>query len=233
VQGDKDNEVQMDKNREVQGEKDQEVQGDKDREVQGDKDREVRGRVRPTAEDLKRAAGRAIDDVIARDLDVLFCGINPGLYSAATGHHFARPGNRFWAALHAAGFTPRRLAPWEERELLAHRCGITNLVNRATTAASELEAAELRAGRARLERKVRRYRPRFVAVVGIGAYRIAFDRPRAALGPQDEPLADALVWVLPNTSGLNANHRPSDFARAFKDLRREVARRHAPRSTGG
>jgi len=179
-------------------------------------------RVRPSAEELRRAVGRTIDDVIGSDLDVLFCGINPGLYSAATGHHFARPGNRFWPALHAAGFTPRRLQPWEERELLQSRCGVTNLVARATVAAAELDPAELRAGRTRLERKVRRYRPRIVAVVGIGAYRIAFDRPRAPLGPQPEPLAGSLVWVLPNTSGLNANHRPADFAQAFKALRRRV-----------
>jgi TDG/mug DNA glycosylase family protein len=175
---------------------------------------------KPTAADLKAAYGRTIADVIAPGLDVLFCGINPGLYSAATGHHFARPGNRFWPALHAAGFTPRRLAPWEERELLVHGCGVTNLVARATVAADELRPDELRAGSRRLERKVRRYRPRIVAVVGIGAYRLAFDRARAGLGQQDERLAAAVLWVLPNTSGLNANHRPADFARAFSDLKR-------------
>ena len=158
--------------------------------------------------------------MIAQNLDVLFCGINPGLYSAATGHHFARPGNRFWPALHAAGFTPRRLQPWEERDLLASGCGITNLVARATVGADELRADELRAGRKRLERKVRRYQPRIVAVVGIGAYRTAFDRPRAVLGPQEDRLSGALVWVLPNTSGLNANHRPADFTAAFEAVRR-------------
>jgi TDG/mug DNA glycosylase family protein len=180
---------------------------------------------RPTRAELKAAAGKTIGNIIAPDLDVLFCGINPGLYSAATGHHFARPGNRFWPALHAAGFTPRRLHPWEERELLACRCGITNLVDRATVAADELRSDELRAGRDRLERVVRRHRPRFVAVVGIGAYRVAFDRPKATLGEQDERLAGARVWVLPNTSGLNANHRPADFARAFRRLRRAAAAR--------
>ena len=175
---------------------------------------------RPTAAQLKAAVGRRIRDVIARDLAVLFCGINPGLYSAATGHHFARPGNRFWPALHAAGFTPRRLYPWEERELLRYGCGVTNLVARGTVAALELSPAELRAGRARLARKVRRFCPKVVAVVGIGAYQVAFDRPRACLGLQPEPLGLTPVWVLPNTSGLNANHRPADFARAFKALRR-------------
>jgi TDG/mug DNA glycosylase family protein len=177
---------------------------------------------RPTAAELRAAHGRTIEDVIAPDLDVLFCGINPGLYSGATGHHFARPGNRFWPALHAAGFTPRRLFPWEERELLRHGCGVTNLVARATARAGELAPAELRAGRRRLERAVRRYRPRAVAVVGITAFRIAFDQPRAVLGPQAAPLAGARVWVLPNPSGLNAHHQPADLARRFAALRRAL-----------
>ena len=175
--------------------------------------------VRPTAADLLAARGKSIPDLVAAGLDVLFCGINPGLYSAAVGHHFARPGNRFWPALHAGGFTPRRLQPWEENDLLACRCGITNLVARGTTAAAELTDGELRAGRKRLERTVRKYRPRAVAVVGIGAYRTAFDRPRAEPGRQREDFAGAALWVLPNTSGLNANHRPADFARAFRELR--------------
>lgn len=174
---------------------------------------------RPTAADLKAAAGKTLKDVIAPNLDVLFCGINPGLYSAATGHHFARPGNRFWPALHAAGFTSRLLHPSEERELLAARCGITNLVRRATVAADELDPDELIAGRRRLLRKVLRYRPRIVAVVGIGAYRVAFERPRAVIGLQEELLGSARLWILPNTSGLNANHRPADFARAFAALK--------------
>jgi TDG/mug DNA glycosylase family protein len=179
---------------------------------------------RPSPADLKAAYGKTIRDVIAVDLAVLFCGINPGLYSAATGHHFARPGNRFWPALHAAGFTPRLLRPWEEEELLQYGCGVTNLVARGTATAAELSNVELRAGRRRLERKVRRFRPRVVAFVGVGAYRIAFDRPRAGLGRQDEQLAGAVVWVLPNTSGLNANHRPADFAKAFRELKRSVER---------
>ena len=172
----------------------------------------------PTPAELKAAVGRTIRDVIAPGLDILFCGINPGLYSAATGHHFARPGNRFWPALHAAGLTPRLLHPSEERALLKYGCGITNLVRRATVAADELDVDELRAGRRRLGRKVDRYHPRVVAVVGIGAYRTAFDQPRAVIGLQEEPMGDARVWVLPNTSGLNANHRPADFAKAFAAL---------------
>jgi len=175
---------------------------------------------RPTKADLQAAAGKSIKDVVAPNLDVLFCGINPGLYTAATGHHFGRPGNRFWPALHAAGFTPRQLHPSEQRELLKLGYGVTNFVNRATVAADELDPEELRAGRKRLERTVKRYRPRIVAIVGIGAYRVAFDRPRAVLGPQEETLAGARLWVLPNTSGLNANHRPADFAKAFSALRK-------------
>jgi TDG/mug DNA glycosylase family protein len=181
--------------------------------------------LKPTAADLRKAVGKSIPDVIDSGLDVLFCGINPGLYSAATGCHFARPGNRFWPALHAAGFMSRRLQPWERDELLACGCGVTNLVRRATVAADELSVEELRAGARRLARKVARVRPRFVAIVGIGAYRAAFDRPRAALGRQPERLGGAVLWVLPNTSGLNANHRPADFARAFRSL--AVAARHA------
>lgn len=174
---------------------------------------------RPTAADLRAAIGKSIRNLVGPNLDVLFCGINPGLYSAATGHHFARPGNRFWPALHESGFTPRRLQPWEEAELLAYRCGVTNLVARGTATAAELSDDELRSGRTRLERIVRKYRPRAVAVVGIGAYRKAFDRPRAEPGRQPEDFAGAVLWVLPNTSGLNANHRPADFARAFRELR--------------
>lgn len=175
---------------------------------------------RPTLLQLRAAEGRAIPDLIAPGLDVLFCGINPGLYSAATGLHFARPGNRFWRALHDGGFTPRLLLPWEQQAMMACGIGITNLVRRATATAAELDDEEIRAGRRALERKVRRYRPRAVAVVGIGAYRVAFDRPKAALGAQPESIEGAQLWVLPNTSGLNANHQAKDFARVFGALRR-------------
>ena len=187
---------------------------------------------KPTPADLRAAVGKSLRDVIAPGLDVLFCGINPGLYSAATGCHFARPGNRFWPALHAAGFTTRRLHPWEREEMLAARIGVTNLVRRATVAADELAPAELRAGASRLARKVARFRPRVVAIVGIGAYRTAFDRPRATLGRQEEAIGGAIVWVLPNTSGLNANHRPADFTRAFRALRRAAARTTRRRRSG-
>ena len=174
---------------------------------------------RPTPDEVRAAKGRTIRDVIRPGLHVLFCGINPGLYTAAAGHHFARPGNRFWPALHDAGFTARRLFPWEQAQLLEVGCGVTNLVARATAAADELDDQELRAGGRRLGRKVRRYRPRVVAIVGLGAYRVAFNRPGASLGLQPDRLAGAPVWVLPNTSGLNANHQSADFARQFGKLR--------------
>jgi TDG/mug DNA glycosylase family protein len=148
----------------------------------------------------------------------LFCGINPGLYSAKVGHHFARPGNRFWPALYAAGITDRLLAPADERELLCLGVGITNLVRRATAAADELTAAELVAGGRALARRVRKYRPAAVAVLGVTAYRTAFARPRAAPGRQPEPLAGAAVWVLPNPSGLNAHYRLADLGRLYAEL---------------
>lgn len=174
---------------------------------------------RPTRADLEAAVRQTVPDVIAPGLSVLFCGINPGLYSAATGHHFARPGNRFWPTLHQAGFTPRLLTPAEEKQLLELGLGITNLVRRATATADQVTSEELVAGRLRLEKKVRRYQPRFVAVVGIGAFRTAFAQPKALLGPQSQPLAGANLWVLPNPSGLNAHYRIDDFARLFRELR--------------
>jgi len=171
------------------------------------------------------AAGRTVPDVIAHGLRVLFCGINPGLYSGATGHHFARPGNRFWPVLHRAGFTDRILAPWEERELLVRGYGITNLVARATAAAAELMANEFIAGARRLERKVKRFQPGWVAVVGIGAYRMAFGRPRAVIGPQPERLGPARLWLLPQPSGLNANHQMPELTVAFRELRKAAVDR--------
>ena len=179
---------------------------------------------RPTKEEVRAAAGRRVPDVIAPDLRVLFCGINPGLYTAAVGHHFARPGNRFWPALHLSGFTGRRLSPFEEGELLARGLGITNVVARATAAAAELAPAEFERGGRLLRAKVRRYRPRFLAVLGVGAYRAAFARPKAGVGRQEEKLEAATVWVLPNPSGLNANYRTEDLARLFRDLRDAVER---------
>jgi double-stranded uracil-DNA glycosylase len=180
---------------------------------------------KPSAGEVAAAVGRTVPDLIAPGLAVLFCGINPGLYSAATRHHFARPGNRFWRALHAAGWTDRLVHPWEEKQLLEFGLGITNLVARSTATAAELGQDELRAGRSRLERKVRRFRPHAVAVLGIGAYRLAFDQPHAAVGRQPGLLDDAVLWVLPNPSGLNANHQLPDLARAFGELRALAGRR--------
>jgi TDG/mug DNA glycosylase family protein len=177
---------------------------------------------RPTKEELQAAVNRTVPDVIAPDLQVLFCGINPGLYTAVVGHHFARPGNRFWKALHQGGFTGRVLLPWEKEELLRGGYGITNVVDRATATAAELSAAELSEGGRNLERKVRYYAPQWLAVLGIGAYRTAFRQPKAALGPQPELLGETRIWVLPNPSGLNAHYQPADLARLFSELRGAV-----------
>jgi TDG/mug DNA glycosylase family protein len=174
---------------------------------------------RPTPEEIRRASTRTVRDVIAPDLEVLFCGINPGLYTAAVGHHFARPGNRFWPALHAARFTERLFAAHEDGLLLPLGYGVTNVVARATAAADELSTVELLAGAKRLAGKVRRVRPRFLAVLGIGAYRSAFARPDAAIGLQEETLGATRIWVLPNPSGLNAHYGAADLARLFGALR--------------
>ncbi len=181
--------------------------------------------IKPTKEQVAAAFGKTIPDLIAPDLRVLFCGINPGLYSGATGHHFARPGNRFWPTLRAAGFTDDLVSPWDEQRLLTYQLGITNLVARTTATAAELEPHELRAGRIQLARKVRRYQPQVVAILGIGAYRMAFGSPKAVIGRQSTLLAGAEVWVLPNPSGLNANHQLPDLARIFGELRRGLERR--------
>jgi double-stranded uracil-DNA glycosylase len=175
---------------------------------------------RPTKQELAAAARKRIPDVIAPGLRVLFCGINPGLYSGAVGHHFARPGNRFWKVLHRAGFTDRELSPYDDRELLDVRLGITNLVSRTTAAAAELDPAELRRGASRLARKVERYQPGFVAFAGMGAYRTAFRRPDAAVGRQAETLSGAVIWLLPNPSGAQAAYQLDDLVREFRALRR-------------
>lgn len=158
--------------------------------------------------------------MIADGLRVLFCGINPGLWSAATGHHFARPGNRFWPVLHASGFTPRLLAPSEERELLAYGLGITNVVARASARADELSAAEYRAGGRLLERKVAERGPCWLAVVGVTAYRTAFGDRTARIGKQERTTGGAAVWVLPNPSGLNAHWSLAAMAEEYGRLRR-------------
>jgi TDG/mug DNA glycosylase family protein len=173
----------------------------------------------PTPAELEAARSLTIPDVIADGLRVLFSGINPGLWSAATGNHVARPGNRFWPTLHRSGFTPRRFLPEEQEQLLDLGLGITNVAPRATARADELSRAELASGGAALAAKVVEHRPRWLAVVGVTAYRIAFDDPAAKVGPQQRRLGASRVWVLPNPSGLNA-HWPADrLSEAFAELR--------------
>ena len=162
---------------------------------------------------------KPLPDVIAHDLDVLFCGINPSLVSAARGHHYARPGNRFWPALHGSGFTPELLPPERDGELPQHGAGLTNLVDRPTRAADELSRAEMRAGAAALETLVLEYRPRVLAVVGLQAWRTGFEQPDARVGLQPARVGTRPVWVLPNTSGLNAHYQLPDLVRLFGELR--------------
>ncbi|MFJ4810678.1 G/U mismatch-specific DNA glycosylase [Streptomyces longwoodensis] len=172
-----------------------------------------------TPAQLQAARDRLVPDVVAPDLRVLFCGINPGLMTAATGHHFARPGNRFWPVLHLSGFTPRLLAPAEQQELLSYGLGITNVVARASARADELTAEEYREGGRLLAAKVARLRPRWLAVVGVTAYRAAFDDRKAQVGPQERTIGDTRVWVLPNPSGLNAHWTAATMAEEFARLR--------------
>lgn len=174
---------------------------------------------KPSRDDLAAAANHTIPDLVGPDLRVLFSGINPSLYSAATGHHFARPGNRFWPALHRSGFTDRQLHPSEQSALPAAGLGITNVVARATARADELAPAELVEGGARLAALVDHWQPAYLAVLGVTAYRTAFARPKAIMGPQDHKIAGVRVWVLPNPSGLNAHYTVDSLADTFRELR--------------
>jgi TDG/mug DNA glycosylase family protein len=175
--------------------------------------------VRPTPADLEAARDATIPDVLASGLRVVFAGINPGLYSAATGHHFARPGNRFWPALHRSGFTPRQLRPDEQDQLLSLGLGITNVAPRATARAAGLTPAELREGALELQEKMARLRPQWLAVLGVTVYRTAFGHPDAVVGPQAAVLGPTRLWVLPNPSGLNAHWAPAALAAEFARLR--------------
>ena len=174
---------------------------------------------RPTREELLAARNRTIPDVVAPGLLVLFVGINPSLYSAAVGHHFARPGNRFWKALHQSGFAERLFSPFEDAGLPERGLGITNVVARATAAADELSDEELRKGARTLVRKVRRLQPNYVAVLGVGAYRAAFQRKAATVGRQPDAFGASRWWILPNPSGRAAAYQLPDLVKAFSDLR--------------
>nr|MBA2599484.1 G/U mismatch-specific DNA glycosylase [Actinomycetota bacterium] len=179
---------------------------------------------KPTPEQLELARDKQVPDLVGPDLAVLFCGINPGLYSGAVGRHFARPGNRFWPALHGSGFTARRLSPFDERELLGSRLGVTNFVERTTATAAELSPEEIEAGGRRLKAKVRRLRPRWLAPLGVTAYRRAFGPPNAAVGLQAEVIGTTRIWLLPNPSGLNAHYQLPALIDEFARLRDEVRR---------
>ncbi|MCD9185683.1 MAG: G/U mismatch-specific DNA glycosylase [Pyrinomonadaceae bacterium] len=173
---------------------------------------------KPTKEELREAVNHTTEDLIDHDLKVLFCGINPGLYSTATGFHFARPGNRFWKVLHLAGFTERLLHPSEEHELLESGYGITSFCKRTTARADELTQQEFVEGGRLLVKKLEKYKPQTLAVLGIGAFRTAFEKPQAKLGLQEEKIAGVNVWLLPNPSGLNAHYQLNDLAELFKQI---------------
>ncbi|WP_224998951.1 G/U mismatch-specific DNA glycosylase [Cesiribacter sp. SM1] len=174
---------------------------------------------KPTPEALKAAENTLLPDLIAPNLKVLFCGINPSLYSAATGYHFARPGNRFWPALYGAGFTSQVLKPQEQYRLLECGYGITNVADRPTTAAAELSKAEIAAGALQLQQKVKQYRPKVLAILGLTVYKAAFNITDARVGLQEEPIENTHLWVLPNPSGLNAHYTPVKLKELFQDLR--------------
>lgn len=178
---------------------------------------------KPLDIDLQKAQYKIIPDIVAPYLTVLFCGINPGLYTAAVGYHFGRPGNRFWKTLHAAGFTPRLFHPSEQADLLPLGYGITNLVARASATAAEISDLELIAGGIILEQKVIQLKPRWLAVVGIDSYRIAFQKPRTTVGDQLERIGDTKIWVLPNPSGLNAHYNLPKLVQVFSELYKKAS----------
>ena len=177
---------------------------------------------KPTKEDLRDAINRTTEDLIDYNLKVLFCGINPGIWSGATGFHFAKPGNRFWKVLHLAGFTDKQFHPSEEHELLELGYGITSFVKRTTARADELTKEEFIEGGKLLVKKIEKYKPQTLAVLGIGAYRTAFNKPKAKLGLQEEGIAETRIWLLPNPSGLNAHYQAVDLAALFRELRESV-----------
>ena len=184
---------------------------------------------KPNKAQLLAARSKRVPDLIDEDLIVLFAGINPGLYTAAIGRHFGRPGNRFWPALHDGGFTPRLFSPFESALLLDFKFGITNVVSRATARADELTDDELRAGGKRLETKVKRWSPTVVAFVGIGPYRVISGVKDARVGLQKDLFGGSHAWVLPNPSGLNAHYQPAALAKLFDELRIWAVAQHRRR----
>ena len=174
---------------------------------------------KPTKAEIQACVNKTVDDIIAAHLKILFCGINPSLYSAAVGHHFARPGNRFWKTLHGAGFTDRLFAPSEDETLPQLGYGITNIVDRATATADQLAPEELVLGQQALAAKVQQYRPQVLAILGVSAYRTAFKQPKAIVGQQPNSFHGAMLWVLPNPSGLNAHYQLADLQRVYGELR--------------
>jgi TDG/mug DNA glycosylase family protein len=175
--------------------------------------------LKPSPAELLAAQGKFLPDILAPNLKILFSGINPSVYSAAVGHHFARPGNRFWPTLHAAGFTNRRLSPVEDRTLLDLGFGLTNIVPAATAKAEELSLAQLVAGKRQLLRKVRQYAPHCLAVLGLTYFRTAWDQPKAKVGLQATRIGSTVVWVLPNPSGLNASYQIPRMAALYREMR--------------
>ncbi|MEP0917791.1 G/U mismatch-specific DNA glycosylase [Leptolyngbya sp. DQ-M1] len=173
---------------------------------------------KPTKAEVHAAYNTTLPDIIAPNLKVLFSGINPSLYSAAVGHHFARPGNRFWKAIHLAGFTDRLLSPFEDRTMLDRGFGLTNLAARATARADELTNEDLAIGHQDLAEKLEQYQPKYLAVLGVSAYRTAFKQPKAQMGLQKELLHNTTIWVLPNPSGLNAHYQIKDLAEVYGEF---------------
>lgn len=173
---------------------------------------------KPTKAEIAAAYNQTLPDIIAPNLNIVFCGINPSLYSAAVSHHFARPGNRFWKTLHAAGFTDRVFSPSEDRTLPQLGYGLTNIVPRATARADELNPEELILGQQQLAAKMQQYQPKYLAILGISAYRTAFNQPKAKLGHQNVSIDHTRLWVLPNPSGLNAHYQLDGLARVYAEL---------------
>jgi TDG/mug DNA glycosylase family protein len=178
--------------------------------------------MKPTREQLLQSVGKTMPDVIAPNLRVLFCGINPSVYSVVVGHHFARPGNRFWKALHGGGWTPQVLAPHQDQQLLDYKLGITNVARPATVAAADLPPEAYIVGAKELESRVQNFAPKWLCVLGVSAYRVAFAEPKAVLGLQNRAIGTTKIWVLPNPSGLNAHYPPRELARLFGEFREVV-----------